>query len=268
MIETAFSQAMADVGIIIRDPVIADGRLHRFHNKGDKAGSKNGWYVFYSDGVPAGEYGSWKTGIRQKWCAKQRHEMTPAERAENKRRMDDARRLREAEDKAIKQAAREKAATIWKAAPPAQDDYPYLIKKKVKAHGIRLSKNALTIPMRDNNGMLHSLQFIDTEGNKRFLSGGRKRGCYFSIGNVTDTLCIAEGYATAASIHESTGYATACAFDAGNLLHVAQALRQKFPSIKIIICADNDANTPGNPGLTKARKAAAIVSGFITFVEN
>jgi putative DNA primase/helicase len=111
------------------------------------------------------------------------------------------------------------------------------------------------------------LQFIDGEGNKRFLSGGRKRGCYFGIGQPQGKICIAEGYATAASIHEATGYAVAVAFDAGNLRLVAEAIRQKFPGIEIILCADNDINTPGNPGLTHAREAAAAVGGFVTFPE-
>ncbi|WP_210756854.1 hypothetical protein [Caldichromatium japonicum] len=48
------------------------------------------------------------------------------------------------------------------------------------------------MPMRDG-AELHSLQFIDAKGEKRFLSGGRVSGCYFSIGQPDGTLCIAEG---------------------------------------------------------------------------
>ncbi|MCD8494042.1 MAG: toprim domain-containing protein [Alphaproteobacteria bacterium] len=96
-----------------------------------------------------------------------------------------------------------------------------------------------------------------------FLSGGRKKGCYFAIGTPSNSLCIAEGYATAASIYESTGLPCAVAFDAGNLEAVALALRTKFPEIEITLCADNDANTPGNPGLTKAREAAAACGALL-----
>ena len=78
-----------------------------------------------------------------------------------------------------------------------------------------------------------------------------------------DTLCIAEGYATAASIYESTGYAVAVAFDAGNLEPVAVTLRRKFPKTKIVICADNDIGTPRNPGLTRALEAARAVDGLV-----
>jgi putative DNA primase/helicase len=51
------------------------------------------------------------------------------------------------------------------------------------------------------------------------------------------------------------------AFNAGNLKPVALALRKKFPEAKIILCADNDRFTPGNPGVSKAREAALEVNG-------
>jgi hypothetical protein len=108
------------------------------------------------------------------------------------------------------------------------------------------------------------LQFIGGEGDKRFLTCGRVRGCYFAIGEPDGSLCIAEGFATAASIHEATGCAVAVAFNAGNLLPVALALRAKFPALRLIVCADDDATTPGNPGLTKAREAAHAVGGLLT----
>src|SRR5262245_48185227 len=110
--ESAFQSVMAEAGLEIRGSVIADGKLHRISVKGDKPGSKNGWYVLYGDGVPSGAYGSWKTGINGKWCAKAQDDLTPSEREEHKRRMDEAKKAREAEDQAIKKAAREKAVSI------------------------------------------------------------------------------------------------------------------------------------------------------------
>jgi len=89
-------------------------------------------------------------------------------------------------------------------------------------------------------------------------------GCYFSLGNVDDTqpLCIAEGFATGATIREATGYAAAVAFSSGNLEPVARVLREKFRDLELIMCAD-DAATAGNPGMTKARVAALAVGGKI-----
>lgn len=266
-IPQAFHDAMTAAGIGYKGAIKADGDLHRFRVEGDKNGTLNGWYVLHVDGIPSGAYGSWKHQISGTWSAKAQADLTPAERAEHKRRMDAARKAKEAEEQAIRQAAREKAAAIWSASLPAPDDHSYLARKGVKAHGLRLSRGALVLPMRDSSGVIHSLQFIDAEGNKRFLSGGRKKGCYFAIGTPTGTLCIAEGFATAASVYESTGHAVAVAFDAGNLLPVAQALRQKFPEAEIILAADNDTETPGNPGLTRAREAAAAIGGLIAIAE-
>ncbi len=172
-------------------------------------------------------------------------------------------KARKAEEQARRKIAKTKAISIWKDAHPAPDNHPYLIKKRVGNHGLGFYKGALVIPMYDSAGNLHSLQFIDNKGNKRFLSGGRKKCCYFLIGLPTESLCIAEGYATAASIYESTGLSVAVAFDAGNLINVAKSLRSKYPHIELTLCADNDIQTEGNPGLTKAREAAASVGALL-----
>lgn len=142
--------------------------------------------------------------------------------------------------------------------------HPYLVRKQVKAFGIRQYRNCLVIPLRDTLGVIHSLQFIDAEGNKRFLAGGAIAGNYHAIGKYQGTLCIAEGYATAATIYEATEHATAAAFNANNLKAVALSLRCKFPKAKIILCADNDRFTFGNPGVVKAREAAIAVGGYLT----
>lgn len=254
-----FNAALDSAGLATKDKIIPDGKLHRFTVKGDKAGTKNGWYVLYGDGLPAGAFGCWKRQISESWCSKTDRQMTVVERSKFKRRMLEARAAREAEETERRKAARDKALYIWKASAPAPKDHSYLVKKSVKNHGLRLHKSMLVVPVRDSEGNLHSLQFIDDEGNKRFLSGGLKKGCYFAIGSPTESLCIAEGYATAATIYEATGLSVAVAFDAGNLMAVAQAIRAKFPHIKITLCADNDIKTPGNPGLTRAREAAAAV---------
>ena len=95
----------------------------------------------------------------------------------------------------------------------------------------------------------------------------RVKACYFGIGKPNGTLCIAEGYATGASIHEATGFAVAIAFNAGNLLPVAKAIRAKFPDMRLIVCRDDDHLTNGNPGLTKATEAARSVGGILAVPE-
>ncbi len=253
-----YRAAMSAAGLPTKGPIIADGKLHRCHIEGDKPGTMNGWYVLYGDGIPGGAFGCWKRGISETWCAKPDKELTRAQREQNRRRMIEAYKVREVEETERRRAARNKALLIWKSSPPAPDSHLYLMKKGVKNHGLRLHKGLLVIPMCDSGGNLHSLQFIDGAGNKRFLSGGRKKGCYFLIGSPVESFCLAEGYATAASIYESTGLPVAVAFDAGNLMVVAQALRAKFPAIKIILCADNDP-----VGLRKAREAAAACGALL-----
>ena len=165
--EQAFLAAMAAAGLRTMDRISADGRLHRIRIEGDGTGKRNGWYIFFPDGMPSGAFGSWKTGIKGLWCAKAQHDQSPAELTENKRRVEAARKAREAEDQAVKQAARQKAAAIWLALPIAPDSHPYLVKKGVKNYGLRIARDALVIPLCDKAGRLNSLQFIDTEGNKR-----------------------------------------------------------------------------------------------------
>lgn len=254
-----FTKALSQEGLATRDKIIPDGRLHRFHIDGDKHGTQNGWYVLHAEGLIAGAFGCWKRQVTRTWFVKEQGKMNIAERREFRQRVKNAKAAKTAEEQKLRADARRRAEAIWASASSVPDNHPYLIEKGVRSHGLRLHRSALLVPMQDGNGVIHSLQFIDGEGNKRFLSGGLKKGCYFLIGSPAECLCIAEGYATAATIHEVMDYSVAVAFDAGNLLSVALALRTRYPLMNIILCADNDVNTHGNPGLTKAREAAAAI---------
>lgn len=270
--EISFLDRLAAAGLApIKFKPVADGRIHRFRIEGDKAGSRNGWCVLYADPIGHGAFGSWRTGESHTWRAESEKAMTPAELAEQRRQFESMRRQRAEEDARVREEARSKAARLWGMAMPAEAAHPYLVRKGVKAWGVRQLRESLVIPARDAHGQLHTLQFIGRDGDKRFLSGGRIQACYYAIGRPVDTLLLAEGYATAASLFESTGHATACAFNAGNLVPVARALRTKFQNLRIIVCADNDAQISGNPGLTNAWEAARAVHGWVacpTFSES
>ncbi len=260
-----FKHAMSQAGLLTKEAIIADGKLHRFHVDGDKAGSKNGWYVLYNGDLPAGCFGNWKTGIKQNWCSKNTKALTLKERRTFKEKMRKASADREAELKTRHKAAREKAQHIWDLSKPAPDSHPYLQKKQIKNHGLRLYGEKLVIPLCDSADFIQSLQFIDNDGGKLFLSGGRKKGCYFTINGLGESLLIAEGYATAATLHESMSCTVIIAFDSGNLMSVAQAVRAKYSARKITICADNDLNSKVNIGLTKGRQAAEAIGAFLSF---
>ncbi|MEW5789525.1 MAG: toprim domain-containing protein [Pseudomonadota bacterium] len=247
----------------VKHDLVLDGRIHRYRVVGDRAGSMNGWYTGHLSPVASAIFGSWKTGQTETWRAEADKALSPAERAEHRRQFEAMRRQRAEEEVQVRESARAKAARLWALARPADAAHPYLMAKRVKAWGIRQLRESLVIPVRNVAGQLHSLQFIGADGDKRFLTGGRLKACYCPIGRPVDTLLLAEGYATAATVYEATGHATACAFNAGNLAPVARALRSKFPTLRIVICADNDIATPGNPGLTKAWEAARAVQGWV-----
>lgn len=260
-----FRDAMAASGLRTDADIIDDGQLHRFTVAGDKPRSLNGWYTLHGDGIPAGAFGSWKHDISANWCSKSESEFSPEERRAYAERMEATRRQREAELEQVRADARMKAERIWSEADVATDDHPYLVAKGVKAHGLRLSRGSLVLPVWSPDGVLQSLQFIDAEGRKLFLKGGMKRGCYFKIGGApVDRVIVAEGYATGATLLEAHGCPVAIAFDAGNLGPVCDSITLKLPPhVKVEIWADNDLNTPGNPGVTKATAAAAKIGATV-----
>ena len=259
-----FKAALSGRGIIPPDNIQSDGVIHRCNAEG-KNGKGDASYLLHLDGIPAGGFENFRDGQGwQNWRADIGRGISIEEKADHQKRIEAARQKWEAEQQEQRAKARAQASETWEAAE-REFEHPYLSRKGVKAHGARRVKStgALVIPLRDTAGKLHSLQFINAKGEKRFLKGGRKHGCYFPIGKPDGTLCIAEGFATGASIHEATGYPVAVAFDAGNLLPVAQALRKKYPDAVLIVCADDDHQTAGNPGLTKARETAQAIGGRV-----
>jgi len=256
-----FRAAMVAAGLTPPDDLASDGTLHRFASNG-KPRDKSGWYVLHLDGVAAGVFGCWRAGVSETWCAKQPDTMTESEREAHRLRIKAMRAAREADKAQHQQQAAQQAARRWDAATPATA-HPYLTAKGVKPHGTRIEGAALLVPMRDEAGKLRSLQVIDSDGGKRFLFGGQVAGCYMGMGKPQGVLIVCEGFATGASIREATGHAVAVAFNAGNLLAVAQAMRAKFPALALVVAADDDHQTAGNPGLSAARQAALAVGGFV-----
>lgn len=264
-----FRQAIADSGLTPPNHLVADGTLYRFSETGD-SWKKNGWYVFFPDGF-GGVYGCWSSGINEHWRANIGRTWTDAEEAAHRAKVEEAKRLRDAEKKRMQLAAKERAAKDWEAAAPADPSHPYLLEKGIQPHGVRQvegysGKPELLVPMYAN-GELWSTQTIYAWGGKGFATDGRVSGCYYIIGEAegAEVVCIAEGFSTSASVYEATGYPTYCAFNAGNLPKVAQAARVMHPDAKVVICGDDDWQTDGNTGKTKATEAADAVFGKAVF---
>lgn len=187
------------------------------------------------------------------------------------------------------QEAARRCAELWNgAAEVSANGCPYLVRKGVQGFGLRyLRDGTALVPMRDTVGELWSLQrllpadLIDREsgeliGSKLYgpppRKGGRdkvrsrKAGLFHMLGIVNEPapILLAEGYATAATLHTATGYPVAVCFDGGNLKHIAQALRELHPAALLLVCGDDDKPTEargkGNPGRKAAAAAARAAS--------
>lgn len=256
----AFKAAMAEHGIITDTPIIADGQLHRFHINDHKTGSLNGAYVLHLDGKPAGYFEDFTAGIKINWKL-EGHEQQPID-PDYLKQIEQAKSERTKQCLVAEQQAAQKANYIHNKAPLAEPDSAYLTRQQIKGHGAKQGRDdALILPLYNAKKELVNLQFIQPDGTKRFLKGGKKKGCFWWIGkNITPTVSIPEGFATAVSLYEATGHFTVIAYDAGNLEPVAKIIREWYPSARIVICADNDESGTGQE---KANQAALAVNGWV-----
>jgi len=240
-----------------------------------------GWYHLASysvDGKPylVGAYGFWKGASNNK-VKVELSEYVPSLTQEQKKAI--AKRMREM-DKAAKLARREeieqaakRAQWIW--SKYVKEGYSdYLASKEVQAHGVRFDpkgKGTIAIPLTDSRGKIYGLQLIrsnsEVKGTKKIQKKFEPKGLsvlghFHLIGHrPNEVVLIAEGYATAATVYEAIGLPIAVAFNANNLKPVAKNLRKAYPDAHIIICADDDYLTQGNPGVTKAEEAANAIGG-------
>jgi putative DNA primase/helicase len=255
--------AMLSAGIrpVDAGAIVADGVLRRFDVEGDRRGSRNGWAVLYHD---HGAGGSWKTGVSCAWSSKSTARMTRQEKDLFYRQMRAAKAEAQRQRDAEHAAAAERASMLWDKAKPATAQHAYLVRKRIAPGNARQTGELLVLKIEDVNGNTRSLQYIGPDGTKRMLTGGAKKGHFIIVQGAlpADLIVIAEGFATASTAAtQFPGAAVLAAIDAGNLEPVALAIRSKHPAAEIVVCADDDRQTFGNPGLTKARAAAAAVHG-------
>lgn len=265
-----FLGAMEAAGVRPAEPIaqaLAGGGLIRFRAEGDRPGRRNGWAILYLDGTPAGSFGWYKGGLRQNWRADRQEPLSPAERARLQREWRATSMRREAERKAAQEAAAVLAVARWSAAGPVDPRHAYLVRKGLTGEGLRQTGNRLVVPMHDATGRLWNVQTIAPDGFKQFQKGGRIEGLLCIIGEGGNRACVGEGYATMAAVRAATGLPVIAAFTGENLLPVARAVRERWPGLDLIFCADDDAHLIDHPqirknlGLEYAKAAAAAVGG-------
>ena len=247
-------------------PLDLHGRVVRFGPK------KRQWYSLRevrTDGgsfVVVGSFGDWRGGERHRvdidWKG-----IGEAERAQllaNRQAQQEAEQARRR--LAADQAAMS-ASELWAAASRTGHS-AYLERKGVQAEACRyLADGSIVVPLlrydEPREAALKALQRIWPDGTKRFTRGFSKPGVCLRLGHVVvgEPVLICEGYATGLSLRMATGrrLPVVVALDAGNLAPVAELMRSLHPHAELLICADDDWRTVGNPGREKAHKTARAV---------
>ncbi len=270
---TSFADAITSAGLTPPAEIIDDGALHRFAPNGKKT-DLAGWYILHGDGIPAGAFGDWREGMVQNWRADIGRRLTDAEEKAIRQRASLVRKAREAAERQGHEEAAAKAEALWQAAKPvtAVSDHPYLERKRASVYqNVRIGPDGwLLVPMRDIDGKLWNLERIApakpaTGTDKKGLFQGKRTGLFFTLGAIKygNVILLAEGFATGNSLYQALNYPTVVAFNAGNLAPVAKALRQRYPDHLIVVCADDDYRTKGNPGMKKASEAAFQTGGVV-----
>lgn len=257
----SFLEAMAAAGVAPSDGgIVADGTLRRYRVTGDKPGSRNGYYLLHLDGIPAGCFGSWKAGISQTWSAKRTDDMTAAERIKHYERIEQAQRAARLEREQAASEAAARAASEWETAKPAPENHPYLVRKGIRPGIARQDKGGrLLLPVTGFDGRIKTVQRISPDGDKRFMTGGAKKGGFVLVQGQPEVaqVVICEGWATGMTIAADQPWALVlAALDAGNLEPVARVARHRWPWAQVVIAGDDDRTTPGNPGRRFAEDAA------------
>ena len=250
--EIQLRNAMISAGLTPPKEIYFDGKIHRFKSgtKGSPGHSdKPGWYLVFGDGIPAGRFGCWRAGIEVTWRSDIGRKLTEIEEMAHARRISEAQSLRDAELKHQREVAADTVEKIWVDGAAAHADHPYLKRKGIKTHGARVTGDGrLMVPLYSQNGAISSLQYIDEDGGKLYHPGGQTGGKFWMLGTLDEpgTLFVAEGFATAATIHEVIGRPVVVAYSTSNLVPVTGALREMYGETQdIVIVADHDQSGVG-----------------------
>ncbi|MCK5296118.1 MAG: pentapeptide repeat-containing protein, partial [Alphaproteobacteria bacterium] len=268
-----FENFLKDNGFKLKGSPVMDGEWHRVEVEGDKKGKKNGSYLGFLDGQPNGQINNFKTGEKDKWVHLGQS-LTPEQKAELRKDFEKIKETRKVERQAKYKLVAKKAFGVFTnlEKTASKENCSYLAKKDVHGYGVKINKQGdLVIPLKNSTGFLWGIQTV-SEDKKMFLENSKKAGCMHVIDNgaegklnkvQSNKIYVAEGYSTAATIHELTNTPVVAAFDASNLKEVSAEIRKALPKAEIIIVADNDHKLKNNVGIEKANEAAKEIGAKV-----
>jgi putative DNA primase/helicase len=247
--------------------VTPDENYHRFEDPEKGRGNRNIWALLREDET-FGVCGNWATGEKYYYFGDGWTGDFEAHGPEADARLDEVYRDHEAERRARHDAVAVEAQDLLSKASPPRLDHIYLAKKRVAAANARQYGERLLIPLQNVQGEVRNLQQIYANGDKRFLKGGEVKGNFSLLGAdklpMTGTLLLCEGWATAVTLNATRGVPVAAAMNAGNLADVASRLRNALhETVTIVIAADDDRHTAGNPGIAMALAAGELIGAEV-----
>ncbi|EKZ1924651.1 DNA primase, partial [Escherichia coli] len=267
---TEFRQVLENAGLVLEKDPEMDGEIHRVPTRDDRRGSQSGAYKAYLDGRPSGWYRDYRSTDNSPttWTFSRAENIDPLARLHLKA---SAQQNRDEKERKLQQQYNKQAgyARSYLNGLPQATAHEYLTRKGIRAApGVRLNnKNELVIPFSNGRGEIRSYQRIPVTGGKdaRILKGSEKSGNWFAFGTPENgrPLLFAEGYATAASLHEATGHPVLMTIDADNMINVAKNARKIWTDSPFVFCADNDHQRKINKGVSSAKKAAASTHGEV-----
>lgn len=293
MMQSLQEHMIQHIGLAIQNPIL-DGQWHNGKRPDGKGADKIGYVGVHAPKGLLVRYRNCKTDevfVWKEWSDQDRLEDTEYQ----------ARRIRAQQEQAKREQALQLAKAqelqtlqaIWSSGLPAKDTHPYLLAKRIPALAAKQANKSYLIKAATHDskaqyinpddllvpiysaftGALQGIQQIKPNGFKLVrgqLAGGL---CWIGgdlmQGEVTNRLYIAEGYATAISVHVRTKNPVIMALSTTNLMQMGQWARQQYPDAQIVFAVDNDlessitvqGKTIKNPGLHYATQAAEAIGG-------
>ncbi|MBQ6738429.1 MAG: hypothetical protein IJP96_12910 [Synergistaceae bacterium] len=272
---------MKEAGIEIKDTsmnFLLDGNIHRFATSQDEGTERSGYYKIFFDKSPAGFFGDWRQGIKEKWHMTGNSQLNYSEWLKLKNEQEEKRKNAEKLKKEQCRKATQQALEIFKNCPvvTTRDNIPYLTIKNRSVNSLlayqkealkpRLYQGGLIFGLFDSStGNFQSYQsmYLDSKGKpcKRIARGTPLKGscyCFNSVKNVDNNdriVLVVEGIFTGLSVWEHLNFefqVFAC-MSCYNMFDVLQGLRKKYTNTTFIILADNDFEKEHNAGIYTAQ---------------